>query len=159
MNDTSCRNRNLAGEGWIVHKPCGKRGDVERNEVIDPFADADVGHRRPDFFDHRDDNPPLGRPVEFGEDEAGDADLLVEEVCLRQGVLSGGGIEDQRPFVRRIGGLGDDPLYLGEFGHQVAAGLQTPRRVDEEHIDPPRTGGMDGIVYHGGGIGPRLVTD
>ena len=47
----------------------------------------------------------LGRAVELGQDQAGDAERIVEGLDLRQGVLAGVGVEHQQRLraARRVG--------------------------------------------------------
>ena len=107
-----------------------------------------------------DDHAALGGAVEFGEDDAGDADGLAEILRLRDGVLAGGGIEHQQHFVRRaVDALGDDVADFGQLAHQMVLRVQPAGGVDDQHIDPAALGGLAGVVRHGGGVGAHLVLD
>src|SRR4029077_8711150 len=105
-------------------------GEVFRHEgakVVDVFAHADeeerdwpllgiLGSRMRDGADHA----ALRRAVELGQDEAGQAERLVERLDLRERVLPGVGVEDEQHLMRRaVEGLARDALDLADLLHEV----------------------------------------
>src|SRR5581483_1785869 len=68
---------------------------VERLEIVDPFADANGVDRQFEAFGDGDQNPAARRAVELGDDEAGDARDLLEDLDLIERVLTRGGVEHE----------------------------------------------------------------
>lgn len=55
------------------------------------------------FFGDGDQNAAFGRTVKFGNDKAGNVDHFLKGLYLRQGILSGCGVNGQQSGVRRFG--------------------------------------------------------
>ena len=116
---------------------------------------------RPNLAAMRDQDAAARGAVELGHDEPGDAGDLVEDLDLRQRVLSDGGVEHQQHRVRRAG---VDLLHhahdLLQLVHQLGLVLQPAGGVDQEHVDAlaarlgERVEGEAGRV----GAGARAIT-
>src|SRR5262245_53197617 len=109
---------------------------AERLEIVDAFADADGVDRNLKALGDGNQDAGSRRAVELGDDEAGDTRDLLEDLDLRERILTRGGVEHEDDAVRR--GLVDllqDANDLGELGHEVRLVLQAPRCVDQEHVD------------------------
>ena len=76
---------------------------VEGFDVFGFFAEADEFDGQIELVADGDDDAALGGAVEFGEEDAGDVDGLEEFLGLADGVLAGGGVEDEEDFVRGAG--------------------------------------------------------
>ena len=76
---------------------CGR----ERDQVVDAFADADVADRQLQVVGDGDGDAALGRAIELGEHDAGDAGDAHELARLREAVLPDGRVEHEQHFVRR----------------------------------------------------------
>ena len=50
-------------------------------------------------------------------------------------------------------------MDLLQFGHQINFGMQTPRRIKDDHIGLTGVGRRNTVKGHGPRIGPRLVTN
>ena len=78
---------------------------VEWLEVVEGLADADEFDGQVDRLADGDDDAPLGGAVELGQDHAGAADALGEDLGLADRVLAVGGVEDEQDLVGRAGDL------------------------------------------------------
>ena len=67
------------------------------------LADADELDGQVDRLADGDDDAPLGGAVELGEDDAGAADRLGEDLGLADRVLAVGGVEDEQDLVGEPG--------------------------------------------------------
>ena len=102
----------------------------------------------------------LGRAVEFGDDQPGDSQPLVEFLGLRHRILADGAVEHQQHLVRRAGiQTREHALDLFELVHQMRLGVQTPRGIGDQHIDVARARGVQGVEDDGGGLGAGLLGD
>ena len=72
---------------------------VEFFQIVDSFPHADVSDRNLELFRDPDDDPPFCRSIQFGEGDSGHADRFVKELGLGDGILTGGGIEDEKDLV------------------------------------------------------------
>ena len=52
-----------------------------------------------------------------------------------------------------------DPLDRFELLHEVDLRVETPRRVDDQDVDPPGLRGLHGVEDNGRGVGPLLLLD
>ena len=94
-----------------------------------------IGHRM--LARDRGDGTALGGAVELGDDEAGEAERLVEGLHLAHRVLPGVGV-DHEPASRaaRSGiGLGHHALHLADLVHEVQLRGQAPGGVGEHDVD------------------------
>src|SRR5580698_324027 len=76
---------------------------VERNEIVDLLAGADEANGHAELAGDGNDDAALRGAVELGQNDAGDADRRCELACLREAVLSRGGVENEKNIVRRAG--------------------------------------------------------
>ena len=84
-------------------------------------------------FGDGDQNAALGRAVELGHHQAGDAGGVAEGFDLSQRVLADGRVEHENDIVRRGGiDLADGAHDLGEFVHQLRLVLQAAGSVDQD---------------------------
>src|SRR4051794_20925149 len=118
------------------HERPGEIVGVERAQVLERLADADELDRDAELTGDGQRDAALGRAVELREDDAVDRDRLGEELGLPQAVLARGRVDAQEGLVRGVGHLLlDDAADLGQLRHQVVLGVQTPGRVDDDHVD------------------------
>src|SRR4029453_8946210 len=131
---------------------------AERLEIVHAFADADgVDGNLKALCDGDQDAAPR-RAVELGDDEAGDARDLLEDLDLRERVLTRCGVEHEDDAVRRsLVDLLQDANDLGEFGHEVRLVLQAPRRVDQEHVNAFGLRALERLEGDAGGIGAHRL--
>ena len=130
----------------------------KRTKIIHPLAHADErdGHLPfPPGLRCRDggNDPALGRTIELGQDETGQADRLVEGVELGQPVLPGVGIQHQPHGVR--GGwicLGDDPPDLLQLFHEMGLGWKSTGGIGKDDVHLPRACGLNRIKYDRGRV-------
>src|SRR5204863_8379197 len=85
----------VGGDGRLVEEGEGEGLGVEVPQVLDPLADPDVADGDPELVSDPQDDPPLGRAVELGENDAGDRHDLGEHRRLSDAVLTAGGVVDQ----------------------------------------------------------------
>src|SRR5687767_14123224 len=84
---------------------------IECNEIRRLFTDADELHGNVQRLVYGDDDSTLCRSVDLRHHEPGDGDSLSKRLCLRDGVLADGAIEDQQRLVRSPGKpLADDTV-------------------------------------------------
>ena len=89
-------------------------------------------------FDGLAGNGPCGKcgtsagvTVQLGEDDAVDADLIVERGCHVDGVLTGHGVDDQQDLVRV-----DGRLDVLQFLHELFVYVETTGGVDKDVVIP-----------------------
>ena len=68
---------------------------VEGFDVVGGFAETYEFDGEVDLVSDGDDDATFGGAVEFGEEDAGEVGGLVEHFGLVDGVLAGGGVEDE----------------------------------------------------------------
>ena len=133
---------------------------VKRLKVVQGFADADEFDGQIHRLADGDDNASFRGAVELGQDHAGAADALGEDLGLADRVLAVGGVDDQQDFVGRTG---DQPLDhvadLFQLAHQVRLGMQAPGGVDDQDVDVAGQGALAGVVGHAGRVGPGRPLD
>ena len=95
-----------------------------------------------------------GVAVHFGQDDAGEMDHLMKNLCQLDGLLSRHGVRDQEPFLR-----GDALARLAEFFHQGLVDLKAARRVHNDRVRPCRPARGQACIGDGDGVvaGCRLV--
>lgn len=94
-----------------------------------------------------DGDASLAAAVEFGEDDACEADGVVKLSGLHKGVGAGGGVEHDPLLVRGCGiPLAEGADDLGEFLHEVVFGMEASGGVAEEEIDIASLGTIPSIV-------------
>src|SRR5688572_1683700 len=132
----------------------------ERNQVIDPFADADVPDRQLEVVSDRHRDAALGRAIELGQHDSRHPGDAGEFPRLRQPVLPHRGVEHEQHLVRRaVSGASGDAPDLIELAHQVGAGVQAPGRVDQDRIAAPGLARLNRVEHDGGGIRAFLRAD
>src|SRR5262245_61083526 len=131
---------------------------AERLEIVDAFADADGVDGNLKALSDGDQDAAPRRAVELGDDEAGDARDLLEDLDLRERILARGGIEHEDDAVRRgVVDLLQDANDLGELGHEVRLVLQASRSVDQEHVDAFSPRPLECLEGDPGGIGAHRL--
>src|SRR5207247_2364012 len=83
----------LATEEKLTNQRLGEIARDERAQVVDVFAYADEQKRNGPLPRDRANHPALGGAIELGDDEAGEAERVVEGLDLRERVLPGVGVE------------------------------------------------------------------
>ena len=104
---------------------------------------------RPGDGAHRQRRAAARIAVHAGQDDAGDADLLVELGRHRDRVLADHGIRDQQRF-GRIGDLAD----LGHLFHQLFVDGQTAGGIQDDHVEAA----LAALVQGAFGDGDRRLT-
>src|ERR1035437_3516260 len=112
---------------------------VERNEIVDRLADADVADRQLQIVGDRHRDAALRPAVRLGQDRPLHAGHGHEFARLHQAVLPDRRIEHEQHFLRRAFyfARGDAP-NLVELVHEVDARVQPARGVHENRIAPFR---------------------
>src|SRR6267143_3254025 len=111
---------------------------VELLEVRHLLAHAHVPDRDLERVADADDHAALGRPVQLGEDESGDAERLVELPRLLDRVLAGGRVDDQQHLVRRaLLRLGESALQTLQLLHEICLGVQTRSEEHTSELQSP----------------------
>ena len=101
--------------------------------------------------------PPLAVPSSLARKMPVTWTALWNILGLADGVLAGGGVEDEQHFVRGAGhALLDDAADLGQLAHQVVLGVQAAGGVDDQDVDVARDGGIAGVEGDGGGVAALL---
>ena len=95
----------------------------------------------------------FGRAIELGDDQTGELQCLVKGFDLRQRILSGVAVDDQKDFMRRradalTAGLGDGAFDFFELFHQVQLRGQTAGGVHQHHIFAAGLTGTDRVEAH-----------
>ena len=103
------------------------------------LADAHKLHGRPGHFADGKRRAAARVAVKFGKDHAGQAQPAVEFAGRTHRVLPDHGVGDEQDF----GGL-QFALEMAEFAHQFIVDMQTPGRVNEDHIGGRKLGFADG---------------
>jgi methionine synthase I (cobalamin-dependent) len=128
----------------------GERKFVELQQVGHLLAYADEADGQVEFLGDGHGDAALGRAVELGEHDAGDAGGLGELARLLEAVLAGGGVHHQQHLVGRAGNqLGGGAAHLVQLVHQAGFGVQAAGGVHNQLVDLARLGGGDGVVKHG----------
>ncbi len=84
----------------------------------------------------------------------------MKEPGLLEPVLAGGRLDHHERLVGRPRKLSrDHALELRELLHEIALGVEAPRRVDEEDVDTAGHGRLHGVEDHRGGIGAGPLAD
>ena len=127
---------------------------VERFEVVDLFAHADVFDRNSHLLADGYHHSALRTAVEFGQNDAGALGRVGKVAGLADAVLSRGCIEHEQAFVGSARNLlADHAVHLGEFVHQVLLGLQSARSIDDEKVAVGFQCPFTANVCHAGRIG------
>ena len=114
---------------------------VERHEVVEPLADADVADRQLQVVRDRDGDAALGRAVELRQHDAVGAARRHELARLHEAVLADGRVEHEQHFVRRARHVAaDDAADLVELGHEIRARVQPAGGVDDDDVAAARLG-------------------
>ena len=133
---------------------------LERLEVVDAFAETDELDRQFQVVLDGQDHAAAGRAVEFRQHDAGDFADRHELFCLRDGVLTGGRVEDQEDLpvgVRQF--AVDDLVDLAEFCHEVLLVMDPARGVADDDVCSAVDAGMDGVEDDRGGVSALIVFD
>jgi hypothetical protein len=102
---------------------------VERLQRVGPLADAAEYDRLAGHRADRQRRTPAGVPVELGEDDAVVADILVEALGHRDGVLPRHSVHDQEDVMRLD--LAPQDLQLLDHG---LVDVEAPGRIEEDRI-------------------------
>lgn len=73
---------------------------IEVTEVVDPLPDPDQGDGYVELVAKGKENTTLGGTIQFCHHETTEGDCLLEGLNLADGVLAGGGIQNQQGFMR-----------------------------------------------------------
>ncbi len=103
---------------------------MEIVERIDLLADADQLDRLAGDMPHRERRAAAAVAVHAGQDDAGDAERIVEGGRGPHRILAGQRIGDEQDLVRA--GL---LLDLGDFGHQLHVDRGPAGRVEDQHVE------------------------
>ena len=125
---------------------------VEGGQVVGALPQAHELDGHAQLLLDGDHNPALGRAIELGEHNAGNADGLGEHLGLAHAVLTGGGVQDQEDLPHR-GDLLHDALDLAQLVHEPGLVLQAPGGVHQDDVDAGVRGLLGGIVDHRGRVG------
>jgi hypothetical protein len=103
--------------------------------------------RHVEFAGDREQHAPFPAPIEFGDDDAGQADRGVEAPRLLEAVLAGDGV-DHEPGVLRFAWVGavDHAPDLLQLLHEVVLRVQPPSGIDDEQIVAGRHPPLRGLV-------------
>ena len=141
-------------------KRCHKCVRFEVAQIVLTLAQADHADRETQFVGDRNDDAAFGRPVQFGQNQAGNADVRVELPGLGHGILSGGRVQNQQGLVRGAGdAFAQDTVNFLEFLHQIDAGVESPRGVDDDDVHIAGPGGGEGVERYGGGVRARPMAN
>lgn len=133
---------------------------IEQREVVDLFAGADEAGGKAELILNGYDNAAFAAAVEFGDNEAGQADGLLEFARLRERVAAGCRIDHQERFVRRSRILlGQRPFHFLQLGHKIRFGMLTAGRVANQEIGFSFRRRLIGLVAERGRIGMVLGSD
>ena len=113
------------------------------NRTGTPSSSRTPGRRRP------------SPTVHLGQHHARQLDRVGEGPRLRDPVLPGRRVQDQEGLVDLGAGLLDHPLHLGELVHQRSLGVETPGRVDDEHVGAAGGRRRHRVERHRAGSAPR----
>ena len=104
--------------------------------------------------------PPLAVPSSLARMMPVHCDRLLEHLGLGDGVLAGGGVEDQQHLVRRPSMLlADHAVDLLQLAHQVGLRVQPAGGVHDQHVEAAGLGLFAGVVGHAGRVAALLVLD
>lgn len=143
-----------------MEKCFNKYSGIKRFDIGRGFAETDEFDGNADLVMNADDHAAFGRPVEFREEHAGYGHVFHKNFGLMNGVLAGGRVQDQQYFVRGSGNvLFDDALDLAQLAHEMILGMESSRRIDQEHVRVSRQRGLTRIVGYGAGVGALFMFD
>lgn len=98
--------------------------------------------------------------VEFGDDQAVEWAGFVEFLGLLEGVVAGGGVDDEEG---EVGGgfvvFGDGTADFSEFLHEVVPGVDAAGGVADEELGPVCDGFLVSGEADGGGVGVGVAFD
>ena len=103
---------------------------VKDLELVGFLADADELDGPAGRGDDRQGRSAPGVAVELGQDDRGQADLLLEGLGAAHGVLARHGVADIDHFDG-----GEDVLDQAQLIHQLVVDVEAARRVDDEGIE------------------------
>ena len=108
----------------------------------------------------RHDHAAAGRAVELGENDPGAAGGLLEALGLREGILAGGGIDDEEHFMGRFRDeLRDHAADLGELLHEIRLRLEAAGGIDDADVGARLDRPRDRLVGDAGRIAPLRAAD
>lgn len=119
-----------------------------------PLSAPDKDDGQAGFAADADEGSPASAAVEFGHDDACEADGLVEFFGLDDGVCACGGVHDEPFFVRGSGvQFGEGAADFAELLHEIVAGVKAAGGVADEEIGFVAESALHGLVADGGGVG------
>ena len=129
-------------------------------DIFDAFAESDKFDRQFKLASDRQNDAAAGRPVKFGENQSRASGGITESARLAERVLAGGGIENQKDFVRRVFDFfTDGATDLVQFLHQVGLGLQSACCIDDGDVGSDFDCLVDGFECNAGRIGALFSGD
>ena len=122
------------------------------------FAHADEAHRHWPRFGDGGNDAAFGGAIQFGDDQAGKPQRIIEGFDLHYRILAGVGVQHQHHLVRRSGiGLGDDAFYFFDFFHEMQLCRQTAGGISEHDVDAACFSRAHRIENNRGGIARFLA--
>jgi len=135
-----------SGRSGVGEQGIHEFAGLEGSKIFGFLANADEADRQRQLLRNREHHAALGGAIEFGQRDAGDIDRFVKAAGLVQGVLPGRGIKYQQSLMGECRvQLLENAGNLLQFLHQIVLGMQTPRRVSDQHIGTPGLGGLVGV--------------
>ena len=108
---------------------------VERQQVLRLLPHPDEPDRDAELLLDREHDAALRGRVELGQDDARQADRVVERLRLGEAVLAGGGVEDEEGLDTAPGQpLVDDAADLGQLVHEVRLGVEAAGGVGDHDV-------------------------
>src|SRR5688500_5492097 len=122
---------------------------VERHEIVDGLADADIADGQLQLACDGDGDAALRRTVELGQHDAVDAGHVHELACLTQSILTNRGVEHEEYLVRRARHFArSDAANFFELVHQIHLRMKASGRIDEDWIASLGLARCDSVKYH-----------
>ena len=119
-----------------------------------PSPTPDIANRHMQIVGDGHADAALGGAIELGQHDTGDAGGVDEFPRLRHAILSDRRVEDQQHFLRRAAHFARcDAADLFELAHQIDAGVDAARGVDDDRIASFGLAGGNRIEHHRRGIG------
>ena len=128
-------------------------------QVLYALAHAHAQDGKPQLVAYRNGDTALCGTVQLSHDHAVKAKRLVELACLLQAVLPGRRIYDEHDLDLHGSTFARDRHDLLELAHEVCAGMQAARGVDQDEVAASGLGAVDHVVANACRICPALALD